>query len=183
MTNFRTNKNKRKYPISPRRVRTGTMQTGTAHLSVPKKLLNKGLKKAIPEEKHDEKKYAKLGVKAEEAGQFEDAQQLFHISEQERQHGEIDEHILEHPDAATVNKWFEAEGSLYGWSKGEKASTRRLHLKQSIENKGLLRTYDSLLGLANVTKDKATEKSARVDYRWMAKKYAKGLHLARTKAR
>jgi len=29
------------YPVSPRRVRTGTMQTGTAHLSVPKRITQK----------------------------------------------------------------------------------------------------------------------------------------------
>ncbi len=38
MTNFRSKKSGKHYPISPRRVRTGTMQTGTAHLSVPKRM-------------------------------------------------------------------------------------------------------------------------------------------------
>jgi hypothetical protein len=41
MTNFRTNKNKKAYPISKRRVSTGTYQKGTYHLSVPQTLFGK----------------------------------------------------------------------------------------------------------------------------------------------
>ena len=38
MTTFRTNKNKKVYPISNRRMRIETYQKGTAHLGVPKTL-------------------------------------------------------------------------------------------------------------------------------------------------
>ena len=41
MTTFRTNKQKKHYPISKHRVSTGSYQQGTAHLSVPQTLFGK----------------------------------------------------------------------------------------------------------------------------------------------
>lgn len=80
-------------------------------------------------------------------------------------------------------RWFEAELTLHGWSKGQSAKVRHQHIREAIEDKGVLRTYNSLLGLANVTTDRKTEKAARADYQWMSREYAEELHRARVRAR
>lgn len=85
--------------------------------------------------------------------------------------------------ATTDEKWFQAEKTLSGWSKSQKVKERHKCIRKAIKSKGLLRTFNSLLGLANVTTDKETERKARADYRWMSKEYTKGLHLARARAR
>ena len=80
-------------------------------------------------------------------------------------------------------RWFEAEGKLDGWGKNLPSEERHAVIKRTAERQGYLRTYNKLLGLANVTADKETEQVARADYRWMSREYADQLSTARKRAR
>lgn len=81
-------------------------------------------------------------------------------------------------------KWFKAEGGkLYGWSKTLSEVARHRAINRSIKNKGLLRTWDSLHGLSNVSQDAETARKAAEDRDWMSKEYAAGLEKARKQTR
>lgn len=80
-------------------------------------------------------------------------------------------------------KWFKAEGSLYGWHKNGSDISRHRAINKAIERKGLLKTFNSLLGLANITQDEATRRKAKADYKWMSEEYADGLARARKQLR
>jgi hypothetical protein len=80
-------------------------------------------------------------------------------------------------------KWFHPKGTLAGWKKNQSERERHGHLNRSIKNKGLLATANSLLGLANVTRDKETKQTAKRDFDWMSDEYAEGLEKARKQTR
>lgn len=67
-------------------------------------------------------------------------------------------------------KWarFGSKGSyLPGWSKKVSAERRHSALRKVTEREGCRAAILKLVQLANVTKDVATEKKARADYRWL----------------
>ncbi|MCD6317951.1 hypothetical protein J7M02_02660 [Candidatus Aerophobetes bacterium] len=70
-----------------------------------------------------------------------------------------------------VKKWFKPKGHI-GWSKDMSAKERRrIALKAKRGN--YLKTARALLALANVTKDKETEKKARADAMYFFKMHKK----------
>jgi hypothetical protein len=64
---------------------------------------------------------------------------------------------------------------LPGWSKSQSTSSRRAALKKLSDTQGCLRIDRKLNQLANVTQDKATERVARADQKWISKQGFCGL--------
>ena len=72
-----------------------------------------------------------------------------------------------------VRKWYKARGTLYGWSKRKSALSRHRALRKSVKREGYATTTRKLIGLANVTRDRYTERIARADARWLRSQYRK----------
>ena len=75
-----------------------------------------------------------------------------------------------------MDRWYEAKGTLHGWHASQSAEERHREIIKTAEAEGYAKTYHKLIGLANVTTDRETERAARADYRWMDKEHGEQIH-------
>lgn len=68
-------------------------------------------------------------------------------------------------------QWFEPEGSLYGWHKGQGDTTRHRALEISVREDGYATTIRRLNALRNVSTDRETDQKTKKDMEWLRKKY------------
>jgi rubrerythrin len=59
----------------------------------------------IKDETHDNKKYLEQSDELEKLGRHQDAAKLRQIAEQEKQHSQIEQQILNHPDSPNNKEW------------------------------------------------------------------------------
>ena len=74
------------------------------------------------------------------------------------------------------DRWYEANGTLDGWHKGQSEEERHREILKTAEREGYAKTYHKLIGLANVTTDRGTEEKARADYRWLDRTHGEEIH-------
>jgi rubrerythrin len=122
--------------------------------------LNKELREAIPDEKNDSEKYLNMAVEAEDAGQHEDAKKLLGISIQEAIHGQIDEQILEHSDAANGEKWIQTATKPENKGKLTEYIRERYGKKGFIKGKGTIK-LEVLRELANQNENPKVREEAQ----------------------
>lgn len=83
----------------------------------------------------------------------------------------------------TKQKWFKDEEYLEGWHKDQSEKERHHELIKAAEKHGWAKTFHTLLGLHNVTKDMETKRKAKEDYEWVAEEHGEKLHKSLSRER
>lgn len=74
------------------------------------------------------------------------------------------------------NRWYHANGTLYGWSTREDAEERHRDLEKAAREEGWGRVFHKLIGLHNVTTSEKTKQDAEDDVEWIERHHGRELH-------